>query len=158
MTQKQKSKKSSKKKVSTPRRYEFNLDVEEDVDKIYKFLKNHNDAKLDVKIDGRTFKFASKISRQKFGEGFKFAYDVIFSYAKELADELKALIKNKDKEIAKLKEELRVQAQDIRVKQEVLKLTKLAWEDKIAEIELDREYLSNELKRLRLENSKKGDT
>lgn len=145
-----KSKKNSQRsQKSLELKYKFSLQGDRDLDKLLKLLENHTEPKLTVEIDGKRFSFNSKASRKKFLEGFLFVYQLFNKRIKSYNSSLKTSQRKLEQEKAELKNKLAKESEDYRIQKEIIKLRTLAWEDRLSELEQDREFLANKVKELR---------
>lgn len=134
-----------KKKPS--KKYSVKVEEYDHVDKLCKFLRNHEDKKLEVIINGKSVKFASMSERKRFAAGFQLASRIMFRHVEEFyhdiqteTDKLKAQLndeKNKNIEYA----------DRLRTNQSVTKIRLEAWTDTIEELKDNCEILYDRLKK-----------
>lgn len=136
--------------------YITNIEVDEHVKQLCKFLRKHKDKKLEIVINGKGIKFDSIAGRKKFAAGFEHSFRVIEKYTKEYVNGTNNSVRELNKkttlarqENAKLKQELKETNQRYITRYTTMDIRTAAWKDRVAELEDDREILKIEIERLK---------
>lgn len=145
------------KKVADKPRKSFvtEIDLDSHIHDLCKFLRKQKDRNLEITINGKKVAFTSIAGMKKFAAGIEMALSIIEKYLLQYVDETKKEIVRWRSEVDYfhslndgLKQEIRDLKKQRAVDEQVIKLRVLAWKDRIAELEDDRQTLRTELDRL----------
>jgi len=141
--------------------YKINIESENHVKDLCQLLRNHKDRKLEIIINGRNFKFNSIAGKKRFIAGFQHAFNIIEPLLEkmfsELEDDLKVALTERNEARAKAADSYKKYADlvnDYKSKCATMDLCMNIWKERIADIEEDREYLSDQLNRLKCKLNK----
>lgn len=131
------------KKLNTKKQHKvYKAEITQDshVKDLCKFLRRHNDKKLEVILNGKGVVFNSANERKKYAAGFERAFSVVEPYmeafAKDLYDKINKLtneVTESRRTLADFKKQLNKEREEYRVKKEVMAIRKAAYDDHLEE-------------------------